>query len=278
MKSAIFKTLKKALSSLGIQISLSQSKKNLANRKGKKNLNVGCGKYIIDGFISLDIYTEHYHRNRKRDFIEYDLRKDRLPFPDNSVDNIYISHVIEHVETDYVVIFMRESHRVLKTGGVLRIACPDAEFLWRVSRFDNEYWTWRKGLIEKGINKLRDKMLNSPKSLPSQMDFFIREVSTPRSAYEGNSIETIIINGNDIKDLSYDQALNLLTEGLSFRVNHPGQHINAWDFSRLKNLGEEAGFKFIIKSKPNGSISSAMQGTDMDRTHPEMSLYVDMLK
>ena len=72
------------------------------------------------------------------------MRKDSLPYADESVDNIYCSHVIEHIENQYVDKFIMESYRVLKKGGGLRIACPDAEFLFEVSSFVNDYWNWRK--------------------------------------------------------------------------------------------------------------------------------------
>ena len=53
-----------------------------------------------------------------------------MPFEDDSVDTIYCSHVIEHIETEYVEMFFKESFRVLKLGGVLRIVCPDVEYLY----------------------------------------------------------------------------------------------------------------------------------------------------
>jgi len=35
----------------------------------------------------------------------YDMRGGKLNFSDQTVDNIYISHVIEHIEREYVDIF-----------------------------------------------------------------------------------------------------------------------------------------------------------------------------
>lgn len=50
-----------------------------------------------------------------------------LKFPDNSVDVIFLEHVVEHVSLMPVLGFMRESLRVLKPGGALRIVCPMLE-------------------------------------------------------------------------------------------------------------------------------------------------------
>jgi SAM-dependent methyltransferase len=44
------------------------------------------------------------------------------PWKDNSVDQIFSSHVIEHLN-DFVH-FMRECQRILKVGGYLELQCP----------------------------------------------------------------------------------------------------------------------------------------------------------
>ena len=69
-----------------------------------------------------------------------------------------------------------------------------------------------------------------------------------------------------------------LRKGGYYREDHPDWHINNWDFERLREIAQKAGFKKIIKSKHQGSFSIDMQGEDMDLCHPEMSLYVDFVK
>ncbi|MFP4255052.1 MAG: hypothetical protein ACLFRN_11390, partial [Halothece sp.] len=113
---------------------------------------------------------------------------------------------------------------------------------------------------------------------PSQMDYLIREISTPRCKYYLNKSPNLVVDGEDIKGLPYDMLFEKLTSGLEFRPEHPGDHINIWDFNRLKQCGNRVGFKHIVRSKPGGCVSLAMQGSDMDRTYPRMSLYVDMVK
>jgi SAM-dependent methyltransferase len=54
----------------------------------------------------------------------YDLTKG-IPHPPESVDAIYSSHMLEHVDPTTAEFIIRECHRVLKTGGVLRIVVPD---------------------------------------------------------------------------------------------------------------------------------------------------------
>lgn len=56
-----------------------------------------------------------------------DLRK-KLPFPPGSVDAIYASHVLEHLYRDEAKRLVAECHRVLKPGGMLRLAVPSLRY------------------------------------------------------------------------------------------------------------------------------------------------------
>ena len=259
----------------GYKINISKFVKNKNKQTALLNLNIGAGSYEIENFLSLDIYTKHYYKNKKeflKKRIEYNIRKDMIPFKDSVVDNIYISHVIEHIEDKYFKNFLKESYRVLKKGGVLRIACPDAEFLYSVSKFKNEYWNWR---VESLSN---EKRYETNWQEINQYDFLLRELSTPRMRFYKNKINSKQLDMKTIKNLEYKELSSTLRKDLVFRDYHPGDHINNWDFDRLKLYGKEFKFKNIIKSKPQGSVSSAMSTPDFDRTQPNMSLYVEFIK
>jgi predicted SAM-dependent methyltransferase len=60
----------------------------------------------------------------------HDLSKG-IPFPDGSVDAVYHSHTLEHLDRDIVPGVFAEIRRVLKTGGIQRIVVPDLEMLGR---------------------------------------------------------------------------------------------------------------------------------------------------
>ena len=65
----------------------------------------------------------------KSNDIEYADAVKRLPFPDNSVEVIYSSHMLEHLDRREVAMFLREAWRILQPGGIIRIAVPDLQKL-----------------------------------------------------------------------------------------------------------------------------------------------------
>lgn len=114
-------------------------------------LNLGCGTRTSEAMINIDFspYLRiRRHRvaarladrvldgQRLRQFralgcdqtLVHDLRRG-IPFPDESVDAVYHSHLLEHIDRTAVPDFLREVHRVLKPGGVHRVVVPDLETL-----------------------------------------------------------------------------------------------------------------------------------------------------
>lgn len=52
-----------------------------------------------------------------------------LPLPDESFDSIYCFHTIEHLNPAANERFIRDIYRLLKPGGIYRVATPNLEFL-----------------------------------------------------------------------------------------------------------------------------------------------------
>ncbi len=57
--------------------------------------------------------------------IEYGNAKKRLPVPAGSAEAFYCCHMLEHFDRNEAAMFLQEVKRVLRPGGVLRIAVPD---------------------------------------------------------------------------------------------------------------------------------------------------------
>ncbi len=88
-------------------------------------LHIGCGNRYIPGFIHIDV--------RKLPHVDYVTSADKLDmFADNSVDLIYNCHILEHFRRNQIENVLKEWWRVLKPGGVLRVAVPDFEKLVEV--------------------------------------------------------------------------------------------------------------------------------------------------
>lgn len=68
-----------------------------------------------------EAYTRILKENR---YIHHDLTYG-IPFRDGSVDFLYASHLLEHLHRDEAERLIREAARVLKPGGVFRVAVPD---------------------------------------------------------------------------------------------------------------------------------------------------------
>lgn len=226
------------------------------SNKRKVLVNIGCGKTPLIGFANCDIESSHYHLNLAPGIIRYDMRQDNLPFGNESVDGIYCSHVIEHVEVQYVKRFFSESHRVLNRGGVLRIAVPDSKFLFRMWKEEPNYFGWHKFFPEDHTGT---------KS-------FVRLVAGARTTEPDFGLES------DISSYKYNELMALLEEGQSFDSDSPQLHISNWDYEKVVAIGCASGFTRIIESKRGGSVFEGFQRPDIDTTHSQMSLYVDLVK
>lgn len=85
----------------------------------KTYLNVGCGNNFWLDWNNLDII-------RNKNIFFWDVKKD-LPYPDNSIDYAYSSHVLEHMNKESGEKLITEIFRVLKPKGIIRLAVPDLE-------------------------------------------------------------------------------------------------------------------------------------------------------
>ncbi len=56
--------------------------------------------------------------------VHHDLNVTPWPFDDESIDELYTSHCIEHVKCP--IAFLREVARICKVGAKIEIRCPDA--------------------------------------------------------------------------------------------------------------------------------------------------------
>lgn len=85
-------------------------------KKEQIKLEVGAGRKLgKNGWTTVDLYGAD---------INYDLRRG-IPLPDSSVDSIYSSHLLEHMQYKDLLSFLQECRRVLKHDGIFSVCVPD---------------------------------------------------------------------------------------------------------------------------------------------------------
>ena len=83
-------------------------------------LNLGCGSHFNPKWINIDF------SKTGEGVIGHNLLNG-IPFNDNTFEVVYHSHVLEHFSKEDGAKFIKECYRVLKPGGIIRIALPDLE-------------------------------------------------------------------------------------------------------------------------------------------------------
>lgn len=93
----------------------------------------------------------------RRSAIRYVEATRPLPFRDSSVDVIYTSHMLEHLDERGARGFLAEAYRVIRPAGALRIAVPDIRKIAEAysvhhdaDEFVRQTWLWRdapRGII-----------------------------------------------------------------------------------------------------------------------------------
>lgn len=81
-------------------------------------LHLGSGGEPKDGWVNVDLLGDPVE-------LAWDLARG-IPFSDGSAEAVFHEHLLEHIPLRAGYFFLRECFRVLRPGGVLRVAVPDA--------------------------------------------------------------------------------------------------------------------------------------------------------
>jgi predicted SAM-dependent methyltransferase len=103
-------------------------------------VNLGCGPSPTPGWVNIDnsltvrlaklpaitalIGRRSFVDAARRANIRYGTALDTR-LPSGAADVIYSSHMLEHLDRREARLFLREARRLLKPGGILRLAVPD---------------------------------------------------------------------------------------------------------------------------------------------------------
>jgi len=248
--------------------------------ENKRFYNIGAGRFRHPYWTNIDHFSEHYKKNKID--IEYDLLScDPLPIPDNSAELIYTSHVLEHITNKAVANILKESYRILKPSGIIRIVVPDIELDYQAYlRGDRDhfqyphYWT----------DKTKGICINSRMKDASIEQMFLYNIAS--------NVSTIHADGADkrLTDKEFNELLNkrcmedacdicIDMYSLEKQKKYPYNHINWFTEWKLMEMFTEAGFLDVFRSGYQQSLSPIMRNTRFfDTGLHKVSLYMEAVK
>ena len=98
-------------------------------------LHLGCGNDYRKGWVNIDSDPS----------VKVDIRRDLekgLPFSDNTIEEVYARHLIEHIKDD--AFLMNEIWRVCKKGASVRLVFPDGHGIGAFDWDHKSFWNMRK--------------------------------------------------------------------------------------------------------------------------------------
>ncbi len=90
--------------------------KKYISKGGINKLNLGCGNNILENYINIDMI------NLEGVDLVTTLEDSKLPFEDNSIDEIVCDHILEHIYN--FVPLMEELYRICKNKALIYVNVP----------------------------------------------------------------------------------------------------------------------------------------------------------
>jgi predicted SAM-dependent methyltransferase len=173
-------------------------------------LNIGCGDAPTAGWINydnspavrlarspvltwllrsmglLDAGNLAFIDNCRRFGIRYANASHRIPHADETVDTIYSSHMIEHLDRQEAADFLAECLRVLKPGGVLRLSAPNLR--WSILEYVE------KGRADEFVAQLQFD-LDRPRGVVGKLRQLLSGGRGHHWMYDGPSLRELVAAG-----------------------------------------------------------------------------------
>ena len=252
----------------------------------KRFYNFGAGGFKHRFWTNVDYFSDWYKKYEKNisSGIHYDMLSMKpVEINDSSTEIIYSSHVIEHLTDEAVLFFFKESFRILKKGGLIRITAPDVDLHYKAMiKNDTEFYYWKDWYSTKEL--FESIMLNQPLDKASVYQLFLQRIAGSVSILHADGA-TKRINDDELKSIfkekNYEDALNFICSKCPIEIQkkYPGNHINWWNKNKTRKFLENAGFSIINDSGYGQSEQSVLRDVDhFDNTHPQCSFYIEAVK
>ena len=267
-------------------------------------INLGCGTTFHKDWTNVDFVSHS-------EFVMSHNLLNGIPFSDNSFEFVYHSHVLEHMPKKYAPEFIGECYRILKPGGIIRVAIPDLEQIAKnYIRYLNDSldgktdaqkkyeWTMLEMYDQVVRNKTGGEMMEYIKEVTNQNDDFLLErngkevesiinqvrnqkPSTPSSKFKTLLSSLYHFNlKNALLKLLLKKNNSAMNDGL-FRSRG---EIHQWMYDRysLKKILEEKGFINVIQRSAFESYLPDWQKFNLDGVNGKIrkpdSLFMEGIK
>ncbi|PIZ44199.1 hypothetical protein CO180_00355 [candidate division WWE3 bacterium CG_4_9_14_3_um_filter_41_6] len=134
---------------------------SVVEKENLRSINLGCGWDLFPkNWLHIGLFEDNripYGSVRKINggyVAHYDIREG-LPFSENSIQYIYGSHVIEHFSLQEGIDLFAECHRIMRSGGAIRMITPDLEIWIGNYRENNRQYFDRFYELHKSFPDLR---------------------------------------------------------------------------------------------------------------------------
>lgn len=236
-------------------------------------LNIGAGNFARSNWRIID-YVSPYYSRYEASLIDYNLNlidNPSFPIGSHSVDLIYTSHILEHLPDLSVENILKESYRILKPEGVIRITVPDIDLAYQAyARMDMSFF-----------DKIGSQPIGKDSITCKFFDFF-SSIDVSGYSYSNLKCDFKLLQKSEFLDKYTNDINHVLLDGNN--VDHEllsrdiGQHMNWFNENKLTKMLSEAGYKKIKLSTYKQSQSPEMRTDKFDNTYPQMSLYIEAAK
>jgi hypothetical protein len=249
--------------------------------KGRRFYNLGGGRFshpcwtVIERYPGGQAPPPHVH---------CDLM-DLTPWPVESgkAELVYTSHTLQHVSMDAASFALTEAYRMLKPGGLLRVAVPDILLSYKAwRRNDAGFFHWIGEYDEPG--RWRKYNLKGPLSAASLGQVFLEDFAATASTLVAEGAEKRI-GDEELEELfstrpleeALDYCIALCPPALQSRF--PFHRMNWFHEKKLLAMLRRAGFKDPYRSGYLQSAAPVLRNAAwFDRTYPELTLFAEAAK
>jgi hypothetical protein len=197
-----------------------------------------------------------------------------------------MSHVTEHLTDDAAQRVFNDAFRVMKSGGVFRITCPDADsaFDALVAGRRDFFRVYDENVIFNDPAWALKYKLICPLKHQDIEQLFLYLICTQRCGAVDlgkNKISNKHLGDIIQSDLSRDEIFDSICGNIDLRIQEadPWMHLNWWTVGKLKRFLTAAGFDQVYVSGYQKSFVSEFKDVKFfDLALPEISLYVEAIK